>query len=132
MSGGTEIAYEGHTQTQESHWTKSKANEYKPRRQYDEDYKRQAVELTLHGKRTVRQVATELGVTESLLYEWRHRFAPRPGVDTGAPRTLEEATAEITRLRTELGRMQERENVLKKSLGILSETPGSGLPRSRS
>lgn len=112
--------------------SESKTNEYKPRRQYDEDYKRQAVELTLHGKRTVRQVAKELGVTESLLYEWRHRFAPRPGADTGAPRTLEEATAEITRLRTELGRMHERENVLKKSLGILSETPGSGLPRSRS
>ena len=56
----------------------------------------------------------------------------RPGADTGAPRTLEEAIAEITRLRTELGRMHERENVLKKSLGILSETPGSGLPRSRS
>ena len=108
-----------------------KTNEYQPRRQYDEDYKRRAVELTLQGKRTVRQVANELGVTESLLYDWRHRFAPRPGADTGAPRTLEEATAEITRLRAELGRMHERENVLKKSLGILSEAPGSGLPRSR-
>lgn len=108
-----------------------KTNDYQPRRQYDEDYKRRAVELTLQGKRTVRQVAKELGVTESLLYDWRHRFAPRPGADTGAPRTLEEATAEITRLRAELGRMHERENVLKKSLGILSEAPGSGLPRSR-
>ena len=66
--------------------SESKTNEYKPRRQYDEDYKRQAVELTLHGKRTVRQVATELGVTESLLYEWRHRFAPRPGGGTPARR----------------------------------------------
>jgi len=28
-------------------------------------------------------------------------------------------------------RMRERENVLKKSLGILSETPESGMPRSR-
>jgi len=62
-----------------------KTNEYQPRRQYDEDYKRRAVELTLQGKRTVRQVAKELGVTESLLYDWRHRFAPRPGADTGAP-----------------------------------------------
>jgi hypothetical protein len=27
--------------------------------------------------------------------------------------------------------MQERENMLKKSLGILSETPESGMPRSK-
>ena len=85
--------------------SEGKTSEYKPRRQYDEDYKRRALELTLQGKRTVRQVTEELGVKVAVLYEWHHRWAPRPGVETGAPRTLEEATAEITRLRTELGRM---------------------------
>jgi len=104
---------------------------YQPRRQYDEHFKRRAVDLTLQGTRSVRQVADELGVNESMLYDWRRKFASRPGADTGAPQNLDEATREIERLRAELVCMQEREIVLKKSLGILSETPGSGMPRSR-
>lgn len=104
---------------------------YKPRRQYDENFKRHAVDLTLQGNRTLRQVADELGIKEGRLYEWRHQFAPRPGAPAGTPQNLEDATKEIERLRSELVRMQERENVLKKSLGILSETPGSGMPRSK-
>jgi transposase-like protein len=48
------------------------------RRQFDETYKRHAVELTLQSGRTVRAVAQELGVTNSMLYEWRRIYAPRP------------------------------------------------------
>ena len=101
----------------------------KPRRQYDENYKRHAVELTLQGGRTIAAVARELGVAESMLYDWRRKYAARPGVATGAPQSLEAATEEIARLRSEVVRLQEREIVLKKSLGILSETPESGMPK---
>jgi len=104
---------------------------YKPRRQYDENFKRHAVDLTLQGNRSLRQVADELGINEGMLHEWRRKYAPRPGAETGVPQNLEDATKEIERLRSELVRMQERENVLKKSLGILSETPESGMPRSK-
>jgi len=103
----------------------------KSRRQFDETYKRHAVELTLQGTRSVRAIAKELGVTDSMLYEWRRLYAPRPGAEVGAPASLEAANEEIARLRGELLRMRERETVLKKSLGILSETPGSGMPGSK-
>lgn len=103
----------------------------KPRRQYDENYKRHAVELTLRSNRTVTAIAQELGVAESMLYQWRRCYAPRPGADVGTSQSLDEANKEITRLRGELVRMQDRESVLKKSLGILSETPESGMPRSK-
>ena len=33
-----------------------------PRRKFDENYKRHAVELTLHGDRTVKTVAKDLGI----------------------------------------------------------------------
>jgi hypothetical protein len=46
-----------------------------------------------------------------------------------AVQTLEQAEQEISRLRAEVLRMRERETVLKKTLGILSETPESGMPR---
>ncbi len=103
-----------------------------PYRRYDETYKRNAVELTLSSGRTVRAVAEELGIPVDRLYEWRRLFLPRPGAAVaGAAQTPEEKDAEIRRLRAELVRMQEREIVLKKSLGILSETPESGMPGSK-
>jgi len=100
-----------------------------PRRKFDETYKRHAVELTLHGDRTVVTVARELGIPAWSLYEWRKLYAPRPGESGPEPQTLVEAEKEIARLRAEVMRMRERETVLKKSLGILSETPESGMPR---
>jgi len=103
----------------------------RPRRYYDENYKRHAVELTLRGDRPIAAVARELEISDSLLNSWRQRYAPRPGMTGGAPQTPEEKDQEIGRLRAELVRMQERETVLKKSLGILSETPESGMPKSR-
>ena len=102
-----------------------------PRRKFDETYKRHAVELTLQGDRTVKTVAKELGLPAWQLYEWRKLYAPRPGDGGPTPQTLEEAVKENERLRAEVIRMRERETVLKKSLGILSETPESGMPRSR-
>ncbi len=102
-----------------------------PRRRYDETYKRHAVELTLHGDRTVKTVAKDLGLPAWQLYEWRKLYAPRPGEGGPTPQNLEEAEQEIRRLRAEVVRMREREIVLKKSLGILSETPESGMPRSK-
>ena len=90
----------------------------KPRRQYDETYKRHAVELTLRGDRTVKAVARELGVAAWALYEWRKLYAGRPGGNRTTPYTLEEAEEEIADLRAELIRMRERETALKKSLGI--------------
>jgi transposase len=110
--------------------TDIKTSEGRPRRKFDEDYKRHAVALTLQGHRTVRAIAQELGVSEGMLYEWRRLFAARPGHDGGQPQTLEQAQQEVARLRGELVRMQEREVILKKSLGILSEPPASGSPRS--
>lgn len=100
-----------------------------PRRKFDETYRRHAVELTLHGDRTVKLVAKELGLPAWQLYEWRKLYGPRPGESGPAPQTLAEAEKEIGRLRAELIRMREREIVLKKSVGILSETPESGMPR---
>jgi transposase len=109
--------------------TKKTTGSVKMRRTYDEDYKRHAVALTLQSGRRVSDVATELGINLTMLYEWRRQYAPQPRVPNGVPQTPEEKDAEIRRLRAELVRMQERESVLKKSLGILSETPESGMPR---
>jgi transposase-like protein len=102
-----------------------------PRRSYDETYKRHAVELTMQRDCTVKAVAQELGIPVGHLYDWRKQYAPRPGRGGPVPETLEDAQKEIARLRAVVVRMQEREITLKKSLGILSEQPESGMPRLR-
>jgi transposase-like protein len=102
-------------------------------RRYDETFKRHAVELSLRGDRGIAAIAEELGITPWTLRLWRKRFAPRPAGRGGVAADLapEEKDEEIRRLRAELVRMREREIILKKSLGILSETPRSGIPGSR-
>ncbi len=111
--------------------TNQAGGEGKPRRHYDETYKRQAAQLSLQANRTIRAIAQELGVSESMLYEWRRRYGAQVSVPGNLPQTLGEANQEIARLRELVERLQERELVLKKSLGILSETPGRGMPGSR-
>jgi transposase-like protein len=103
------------------------------RRLFDETYKRHAVELTLRGDRGIAAVAKEIGISEWTLRCWRKRYAPGPKGTGGALADLtpEQKDEEIGRLRAEIIRMREREIVLKKSLGILSETPESGMPRSK-
>lgn len=101
------------------------------RRSFDEEFKKNAVQLSVRGDRSVAQVAAELGIRDGLLHRWRARYAPLSDDSTGSVGLMseQEKTHEIVRLRAELARMHERENVLKKSLGILSEPPERGLPR---
>ena len=103
-----------------------------PRRRYDAAFKRRAIELTERGERTIQRVAEELGVTPDTLYRWRIEFGVslRKGVSLpAAPRSPAELERENRELRAKLADMQAREIILKKSLGILSDAPGSGMPK---
>ena len=103
------------------------------RRSFDETFKRNAVNLTLRGERPVRQIAQELGVGEGLLHRWRRKYAPGPSGATAIKQaqTPEQKDELIAWQAAEIVRLREREIILKKSLGILSETPESGMPKFR-
>ena len=53
-----------------------------------------------------------------------------PSNESKLRRSVEELEAEIRRLRAENAKLLEQREVLKKSLGILSEVPPRGMPES--
>ena len=101
---------------------------------YTREYKQQALELWRASGRSAAKVAAELGIRPPLLYRWaRTERPPANGSPPGQKRlrSVGELEAEIRRLRAENTKLLEQREVLKKSLGILSEVPPSGMPESR-
>ena len=99
---------------------------------YTDQYKQEALELWRASGRSAAKVAAELGIRPPLLYRWAHaeRVSGAPKAGRKPARSLEELEAENRRLRQENAKLLEQREVLKKSLGILSEAPPRGMPES--
>lgn len=88
-----------------------------PRRKFDLDFKRQAVQMLLDGF-TASSVADHLGIDDpNLLYRWKTQLQAEG--HTSVP-NLE---ARIQQLEEELRRTQRERDVLKKALAIFSREP---------
>ncbi|OIQ10955.1 transposase [Moorella thermoacetica] len=96
------------------------------RRKYDEEFKRNAVELCRTSGKTTSQIARDLGINSSMLNRWRReqvKYGERvfPGIGKQMRGTdLEE---ENRRLKKELAIAQEERDILKKAVAIFSKTP---------
>ena len=102
------------------------------RTSYSEEYKQQALELWRASGRSAAKVAAELGIRPSLLYRWAQlERQVQPGHGATKPsRSLEELERENRLLRAENAKLLEQRDILKKSLGILSEVPPSATSKS--
>jgi transposase len=99
---------------------------------YTGQYKQEALELWRASGRSAAKVAAELGIRPPLLYRWA-RLQREPNaskIESKRGRSVEELEAEIRRLCAENAKLLEQREVLKKSLGILSEAPLRGMPES--
>ena len=109
---------------------------------YSEEFKRESYEYWKKSGRSAAKVAAELGIRAPLLYRWQKEY--RGAAEHGGPSVLKTETptrpqkiagvdalrAEIRRLSEENAKLLEQREVLKKSLGILSEMPPRGMPKS--
>lgn len=102
----------------------------KTRREFSPEFKRETVALLESSGRPLMQVATEVGISPSMLRNWRaavrggsarSRAAASPG-SASLPSPADQAS-EITRLKRELDRTRMERDVLKKAIGIFAEVP---------
>lgn len=89
------------------------------RRMFDESFRKMAVELS-YTKGSVKEVADELGVSQTLLSKWRQRESDSSQGVAG----LTEDQKMIKKLRKELKDAQMERDILKKAVGIFSKGDG--------
>ena len=99
------------------------------RRHFRDEFKREAVALLTSSGRSLVQIAGELGISPSMLRNWRNRreggnakSAPQAQPALAAPSVPDPAT-EISRLRRENDRLRMERDILKKAVAIFSEAP---------
>jgi len=80
-----------------------------PRRKYDDEFKRQALEMIANGQ-AVRAVAQSLGIGENLLHKWKHASHSQQSLDE----------REVVQLRQRLRQVEMERDILKKALSIFS------------
>jgi transposase len=88
------------------------------------EYKEEAVNHWKESGRSAATVAAELGIRAPLLYRWAQQLRLKTAARVAA---LE---GRIRQLSEENAKLLEQREVLKKSLGILSEVPPRGMPGS--
>ena len=97
--------------------------EIKTRKKYDRKFKQETVALWLNSGKSAQVVAAELGLRDKQLYEWKKVFVPVPG----AKLSVAELEAQNLTLRRDNELLRQQRDILKKTLGILSEPPTNGM-----
>ena len=92
--------------------TEEKPTPARRRGRYPREFRRDAAALVIEQKRTVAEVARELGVVEQTLGNWVRQERVDRGAREGTPTELRE---ENTRLRREVKRLQMERDLLKKA-----------------
>jgi len=92
------------------------------RKRYRQEFKRSVVDHWLTSGKSADDVAKEFGVKAWNLRDWKSQYGlgAKP-VDAPMPQTAEEMSREIRQLRKELARITMQRDILKKTMGILSE-----------
>jgi transposase len=103
-------------------------------KRYSKEFKDEAVRLLLTSGKTAAELGRELGVTGMTLGTWReeaiaHGDSPVEAKPDGVRIAYSVLKLENARLKKELEIARQQRDILKKSLGILSEEkPQKGMP----
>lgn len=88
----------------------------KPRRQYSEEFKREAVELIKRSGKSKAQISRELGVSGQNISRWWQKY----GQDENQAEEQTVSREAFKAMQAELRRVTEERDILKKALNIFS------------
>ena len=86
-------------------------------KRYTDEFKIEAVRQVVDGGYSVASVASRLGITTKSLYEWINRFG-KPGSQHNR---LTEQEKEIRKLKSELRRVTDERDILKKAAAYFAK-----------
>ena len=90
------------------------------RRTFDEEFKRDAVNLVVKENYSIRGAAEALNVNESSLRSWYHKYAP-DSAPCGPDATTDELRAELKRVRKQLREAELEREILKKATAYFAK-----------
>ena len=95
------------------------------RRKFDATFKREAVQNWLASGKSAEVIGKELGLQANRLYAWRKGFGPAAAGGVAAagskPGSLADLQSRLDVAEREIRHLREQRDILKKTLGILSE-----------
>ena len=107
-----------------------KESSIKSRRKFDETFKREAVLNWLNSGKSAEVVGEGLGITANLLYAWR-KLVPAVAAGRATAGSVADLQGRLDASQRENRHLREQCQILKKTLGILSEPPTSAINGSR-
>ncbi|GAC1531428.1 MAG: IS3 family transposase [Chloroflexota bacterium] len=90
------------------------------KRAFSPEFKQNAVQLVLNGKKPRSQIARELGVRSDLLFRWQKALAPKTTVAFEAENTSS-AERRIRELERENATLREEREILKKAAAFFAK-----------
>jgi transposase len=104
-----------------------KKSEY--RKPYQEEFKKQAVELLISSGKPCEQLARELGCSGYSLHLWKKKYlaSVTPATVDDQRMSAPEMERELRALRKQVHHLEQQRAILKKALSILGEEPNPGM-----
>jgi transposase len=97
-------------------------NKAEGRRRFSREFKLEALKRLAAGDKPASQLAAELGIRRNMLVKWREQLRRKgDGAFAGSGRPRKEELGELARLRTELKRVTEERDILKKAAAYFAK-----------
>ena len=90
------------------------------KRQYSDEFKREALHLLETSGRSVAAIERELGLSSGLLHHWKKRFQVNEQSNRLELSEIEHLKLELRQVKRELQIVQQERDILKKTVSIFS------------
>jgi len=92
-----------------------------PRRSYDKEFKLSAVKLVLESEKSVKIIASELGISENALFNWKRKYLEDTQNAFPGKGHLKPLDEEIRRRDKEIATLKMERDILKKALAYFAK-----------